>query len=86
MIDSQSLTEKQITSIIRSLLNTGGESKLREGELITVEGACRLLKVSRWTIRRMCKKGLIKYIKLSSAKSGSVRIFRDSLIAYISQL
>ena len=76
----------QNTDLLSLLSRAIKASTTAEDEMLTVKDACHLLKVSRWTIRRMCRNGLIKYVKLSAAKSGSVRIFRSSVIAYIDRL
>ena len=73
----------------RSLANILGEAipaTTGDNELLTIAEACRLTKFSRHTIHRWCKSGKIKFVKLSKARSGAVRIFRSSLNAFLRSL
>ena len=81
------MTHNRIYSVLAPLAKAleGASTPVTE-ELLTVTELCILLKVSRWTVRRMCKRGQIRYIKLSSSKSGAVRIFRESVEEYLSKL
>ena len=82
------MTKNQILASVVSSLTQAMETAPTPDadEMLTVKELCILLKVSRWTVRRMCKRGLIRYIKLSSSKSGAVRIFRESVEEYLSKL
>ena len=81
------MTNNQIFSALAPIAMAMAQASAPSAEeMLTVKEVCILLKVSRWTVRRMCKRGLIRYIKLSSSKSGAVRIFRESVEEYLSKL
>jgi len=81
------MTNNQIFSALAPIAMAMAQASASSTEeMLTVKEVCILLKVSRWTVHRMCKRGLIEYIKLSSAKSGAVRIFRHSVVEYLSKL
>ena len=57
----------------------------QEPEYLTIEEACKIAKVSRWTIRRWTKfpdSGII-VIKLGSSKSCRIRIEKASFMAFL---
>lgn len=57
----------------------------QETEYLTMEEACKIAKVSRWTIRRWTKRpdsGII-VIKLGSSPSSPVRIDKASFMAFL---
>lgn len=57
-----------------------GDKKIGAKELLRPDEAAELLNVSRWTIYRWVKSGEIEATKIGS---GSLRIFRRSLLAMI---
>ena len=57
----------------------------QETEYLTIEEACKIAKISSWTIRRWTKlpdNGII-VIKLGTAKSSPVRIEKESFMAFL---
>ena len=57
----------------------------QETEYLTMEEACKIAKVSRWTIRRWTKRpdsGII-VIKLGSSKPSPIRIGKASFLAFL---
>ena len=52
-------------------------------ELITIEEAMKILKVSRITLYRWVKSGKIKSLKLGEGKKGSVRFRREDIEAFL---
>lgn len=57
-----------------------------ESEWIIKQEACKIAKVSKWTISRWIDAGYIKGIKLGKAQSSPVRIYKPSLLAYLASL
>ena len=55
-------------------------------ELLTMKRACEITQLSRWTISKLIKRGLIRAVKLGSAKSSPVRIYEDSLRSYLTSI
>jgi len=55
-------------------------------DILTCEEVCKLLKISRCTLYRKRKQGLIKFFKISKAKSGSVRFYRSDIMSYLDSL
>jgi len=54
-------------------------------EYLTIEEACKIAKISRWTIRRWTKlpdSGII-VIKLGNSKPSPVRIEKESFMAFL---
>ena len=54
-----------------------------ESEWITLAEACKIAKLSRWSISRRIDAGYIKGIKLGKAQSSPVRVFKPSLLEYL---
>ena len=55
-------------------------------ELLTMKRACEITQLSRWTISKLIKRGLIRAVKLGSAKSSPVRSYEDSLRSYLTSI
>ncbi len=52
-------------------------------ELITIEEAMKILKVSRITLHRWVKSGKIKALKLGEGRKGAVRFRREDIEAFL---
>ena len=62
---------------------TGSSGKQEDPEYLTMKETSAITKLSRWTIRRMIKKGLIKASKIGNSKSGRLRIVKASVYALL---
>lgn len=61
-------------------------SNAGKSALLTMKHACEITQLSRWTISKLIKRGLIRAVKLGSAKSSPVRIYEDSLRSYLTSI
>ena len=61
-------------------------SNAGKSALLTMKRACEITQLSRWTISKLIKRGLIRAVKLGSAKSSPVRIYEDSLRSYLTSI
>lgn len=70
-----------------SVLDAGdADQQIKADELLTVEEACVLAKVDRSTIYRWRRSGCIRWIKFSPAQCSPVRIYADSLKAFLASM
>jgi excisionase family DNA binding protein len=53
-------------------------------ELITIDEAMKILKVSRITLHRWVKSGKIKALKLGEGRKGAVRFRREDIETFLS--
>lgn len=60
-------------------------SPAQEDFMLTTSEACALMKISRWTLMRLRKKGLIQFVKLAPGKSGSIRYFWSSVLSFLNK-
>ena len=71
----------------KTVLDAGdADQQRKKDELLTVEEACALAKVDRSTIFRWRKNGCIRWIKFGPAKCSPVRIYADSLKAFLASM
>ncbi len=71
----------------KTVLDAGDADQQRmKDELLTVEEACVLAKVDRSTIYRWRRSGCIRWIKFSPAQCSPVRIYADSLKAFLASM
>ena len=68
------------------LCRADAEGASRKSEWITVEEAVKRYKVSRWTLLRWRKKGLITAKKLGTAKAAKVLIDAASVELFLATL
>lgn len=50
---------------------------------ISLEEAAKIVDLSKFTVRRWCKSGVVIWRKLNPARCGRIVILRSSLMAYI---
>ena len=71
----------------KTVLDAGdADQQRKKDELLTVEEACALAKVDRSTIFRWRKNGYVRWIKFGPAKCSPVRIYADSLKAFLASM
>ena len=66
--------------------NMSAASNAGKPALLTMKRACEITQLSRWTISKLIKRGLIRAVKLGSAKSSPVRIYEDSLRSFLASI
>jgi len=54
-----------------------------ESDWITKKEACKIAKLSRWSISRRIDEGLIRGSKLGNVNTSPVRVYKPSLLAYL---
>ena len=80
------MTPADISNFIEALGRFGQGGKADETTLLTMKEACAAAKVSRWTMHRWIKKGLIRALKIGKSKSGGIRIYAESLHRFLGTL
>ena len=77
------INKTNLAAVLELLGRAAVESASRKSEWITVEEAVKRYKVSRWTLLRWRKKGLITAKKLGTAKAAKVLINATSVELFL---
>lgn len=64
-------------------LNRKASSNVSSVRYLSINEVCKLCSVSRFTVYRWTRKGVIRFCKLTKARGGKVLIDANSLFAYL---
>lgn len=76
----------KLAAVLELLGRVDADNASGKSEWLTVEEAAKLFKVSRWTLLRWRKKGLITAKKLGTAKAAKVLIDASSVELFLASL